>query len=576
MFVKLYCGLSCSPSCSRSQSQGQAELRLPCRTEQLKALSDNIFDVLVIGGGATGCGCALDAASRGLKTALLEVSDFSSGSSSKSSKLLHGGLHNLQSALRTLDTKQLLRMYDVLQERALFLKTAPHLVKPVAMVMPIEEYRDLPGQWLLLKLYDLLAGGSKLKASHFLSAKQTHFACPMLRTDNLKGSLVSYELQMDDARLCLALALTAARQGARVANYVQVQQLSPPDMTGIRLVIAKDLLTQQQLAVRATCVINAAGAFVDNVRLMDSKQSVAIARPTAGTHIVLPGYFARSCAVHGLQPGEVFAMPWQGHTLVGCSDGALGLEPMQTEVDELLDKFRQKIRPDVVLSKKHVLSAWKGLWPCVAGPVSRRPLLLASERRLLTIASGDWTNYRAMAEDTLDGAIKMLRLHPQSECCTHRLPLEGARHWTKELPLQLMRSFDLPADVAHHLSESYGTNAFTLLSAFDGCHGRLHDQLPHIEAEVHYAVLFEYALTAVDVLARRMRVAFVDVEAAMQMLPRVVQIMGWRLNWSPAVQEDQMLRTVRFLQAEMGMGTVTLSDSMTIAQAEMDKRIAAK
>lgn len=575
MFAKLYCPIRNSPHPGRQQqahTRAEDHQYLAPRRRQIDSLDSTIFDVLVIGGGATGCGCALDAASRGLKVALVEASDFGSGTSGKSSKLVHGGLRRLPLAISNLDSRKIGDMRDTLMERGLFQRNAPHLVSRVPMLMPLQSYAEMSRLWLILKVYDLLAGFSRVQSSQYLTPEQTHLACPLLKMDRLKGALVSYELQMNDARFCMALAMTAVRQGARVANYVQAQELSSPDEQGIRSCLARDLLSRRQLLVRSSSVVNATGPYVDGVRRLDSERAVAVARPAAGTHIVLPGYFARSHAIHSLGHDELFAMPWQGHTLVGCTTGPPGLAPTRQEVEVLLEKFRAKLRPDVELSTRHVLSAWKGLWTTICLP--DRPLV--SETGLITISGGNWTNYRAMAEAAVDAAVRYSQLPALCQCRTQNLPLDGSAGYTSQLSTDLVQCFGVPCDVADHLAHSYGCNAIRLLTAYDTAHQRLHPQFPHIEAEVHYAVEYEYALTAFDVLARRMRVAFLDVAAATQMLPRVVQIMGQRLKWSKPVQDAEVQRTIKFLQQEMGMGCVTVVDTIGAPQELEVKKSASK
>nr|XP_043068686.1 glycerol-3-phosphate dehydrogenase, mitochondrial-like [Drosophila bipectinata] len=577
MFAKLSCPIRSSPHPRRNSQQkvhsrAEDHHHLATRRRQIESLDSTIFDVLVIGGGATGCGCALDAASRGLKVALIEASDFGSGTSAKSSKLVHGGLRRLPMAINTLDTRKIGEMRDTLMERGLFLRNAPHLVSSVPMLMPLQSYAEMSRVWLILKLYDLLAGFSRVQSSHFLSPEETHLACPLLKMDRLRGALVSYELQMDDARLCMALAMTAARQGARIVNYVQAQQLSGPDQEGIRSCLARDLLSRRQILVRSNSVVNATGPYVDGVRRLDSEQAVAVAKPAAGTHIVLPGYFSRSHAIHSLGHDELFAMPWQGHTLVGCTSGPPGLAPTREEVEVLLEKFRAKLRPDVELNTRHVLSAWKGLWTTICLP--DRPLV--SETGLITISGGNWTNYRAMAEAAVEAAVRHFQLPVLCPCRTRNIPLDGSVGYTAQLATDLVQCFGVTYDVANHLVHSYGCNAFRLLTAFDTAHQKLHPQFPHIEAEVHYAVEYEFALTAFDVLARRMRVAFLDVAAATHMLPRVVEIMAQRLKWSKPVQDAEMQRTIKFLQQEMGMGFVTVVDTIDASQELEVRKSASK
>ncbi|KAH8285757.1 hypothetical protein KR018_002107 [Drosophila ironensis] len=538
------------------------EEQLASRRRIMESLDNTVYDVLVVGGGAVGCGCALDAASRGLKTALVEASDFASGTSSKSSKLIHGGLRRLPVALANLNRRMLGNVRESLRERSILQRNAPHMLRTVPMLTPVRSREEGSRLWLILKLYDLMAGlGSKMEASHFISAEETHLANPLLRMDGIRAALVSYELQMDDARLCMALAMTAVRHGARLANYVQVEKLAKPDINGVRACLAKDLLTRSHLVIRSIAVVNATGAYVDGMRRMDSERAVAVAKPAAGTHIVLPGYLARTHAIHGLGVDEIFAMPWEGHTLVGCTEGVLGLAPTRSEVELLLDKFREKLSPNVELNGSHVLSAWKGLWSSICLP--DRPLI--SELGLITISGGNWTTYRAMAEATINAVVREFQLPAMCRCRTKGIKLYGATGHAEHLADSIVRCFGVDYDVADNLVASYGCNAIRLLTAFNFAHQRLHPKFPYIAAEVHYAIEYEFALTAFDVLARRTRIAFLDVQAALQILPQVVSIMAARLKWSQEVQEAEIERTVKFLQQEMGMGSVTIGDPLVAA-----------
>lgn len=270
----------------------------PSREAQLLTLQNTSeFDILVIGGGATGSGCALDAVTRGLKTALVERDDFSSGTSSRSTKLIHGGVRYLQKAIMKLDIEQYRMVKEALHERANLLEIAPHLSAPLPIMLPVYKWWQLPYYWVGIKLYDLVAGSNCLKSSYVLSKSRALEHFPMLQKDKLVGAIVYYDGQHNDARMNLAIALTAARYGAATANYMEVVNLlkkKDPE-TGTERVSGarcKDVLTGKEFDVRAKCVINATGPFTDAVRKMDDQNATAICQPSAGVHIVMPGYYS--------------------------------------------------------------------------------------------------------------------------------------------------------------------------------------------------------------------------------------------------------------------------------------------
>ncbi|XP_062132778.1 probable glycerol-3-phosphate dehydrogenase, mitochondrial [Drosophila sulfurigaster albostrigata] len=563
----------------RHRSDGNEESwKLPTRRQHLKCLKEQNFDVLVIGGGAVGCGCALDAASRGLRTALIEAGDFANGASSKSSKLVEGSTIHLQASLRGGDLQQMLRLQEVLSERATMLKIAPHLNRVQPMLMPIYTAFRLPILWLGLKLYDAMSGMSNLRASHFLSKEATLNEFPLLRPHGLLGSLVYYDSQLDDARMCLALALTAVKYGATVTNYVKLNELLPVnEESNCRKAVVEDVLTEDSFVIKSQCLINATGAQTDVLRKLDDREVNAIVQPTLGTHMALPGHFGPSqCGLifpTGRQmDGQPFYMlPFENRTLVGC----LETEPEEPRrvypaanceaVDCLLEQTRQVLNDCVLVCPDHVLSSWSGVMPTIMCPssdaqseITSNYLLEVSNNNLITLAGGSWSCYRVMAAEAIDTAIDLCCLESQSEASnTHYVLLDGGEEYCPLLPINLVQNYDLPLDVAQHLADTYGCNAYQVLfKTTKSDRQRLHPNFPYIKAEVDYACQREYACQLVDVIARRLRVAFVDASAAFQMLPSVMSIMSKHLCWTACTQKLQLKAAKRFLMQQMGLGTI--------------------
>lgn len=551
---------------------------LPSREAQLLTLENTKeFDVLVIGGGATGSGCALDAVTRGLKTALVERDDFSSGTSSRSTKLIHGGVRYLQKAIMQLDVEQYKLVKEALHERANLLEIAPHLSAPLPIMLPVYKWWQLPYYWVGIKAYDLVAGSQCLKSSYVLSKSKALELFPMLQKDRLVGAIVYYDGQHNDARMNLAIALTAARYGAATANYTEVVGLlkkTDPE-TGTERVCGarcKDVLTGQEFDVRAKCVINATGPFTDSLRNMDSQETKKICQPSAGVHIVMPGYYSPD-NMGLLDPATsdgrvIFFLPWEKMTIAGTTDTPTEIThhpiPTEEDINFILTEVRNYLSSDVEVRRGDVLAAWSGIRPLVTNPnstdtqsISRNHVVDVSHSGLVTIAGGKWTTYRSMAEDTLDAAIKAHNLKA-GPCRTVGLFLEGGKDFAPTLYIRLVQDYGLESEVAQHLAATYGDKAFEVakLAKVTGKRWpivgkRLVSEFPYIEAEVKYA-LKEYACTAVDVISRRTRLAFLNVQAAEEALPRIVDIMGKELNWKEQKKKEELETAKQFLYYEMG------------------------
>ncbi|KAH9851776.1 DAO-domain-containing protein [Lenzites betulinus] len=552
----------------------------PSREQMLDALkaSNNPaeeFDLLIVGGGATGAGVAVDAASRGLKVALVERDDFSSGTSSKSTKLVHGGVRYLQKAVMELDYEQYKLVREALHERKIFLQTAPYLSAMLPIMLPIYKYWQVPYYWAGCKMYDILAGKENMESSYLMSKGKALEAFPMLKQDGLVGALVYYDGQHNDSRMNMALIMTAVKQGAIVANHVEVTSLDKNGTEGkIQGARVRDALTGKEWNIRAKGVVNATGPFSDALLTMDNPAHTPIVQPSSGTHITLPNYYSpRTMGL--LDPATsdgrvIFFLPWQGNTIAGTTDTPAEVTatplPQEEEIRWILEEVRRYLSPDIKVRRGDVLSAWSGLRPLVRNPnaastegLVRNHMIHVSDSGLLTIAGGKWTTYRAMAEETVDKAIEVFALQPKRGCVTEQLRLVGSDGWSRNMFIGLVQRYGLETEVAKHLSENYGDCAWTVLSLAQPTgktwplHGiRLAPGYPFIEAEVRYAVRHEYAQTAIDVIARRCRLSFLNAQATLDALPRVLEIMAEELHWSAARTAAEAAAATAFL-GSMGL-----------------------
>ncbi|KAJ8416964.1 hypothetical protein AAFF_G00328420 [Aldrovandia affinis] len=573
----------------------------PSRQAQLSALqSTEEFDVLVVGGGATGAGCALEAVTRNLKTALVERYDFSSGTSSRSTKLIHGGVRYLQKAIMKLDYEQYMMVKEALHERSNLLDIAPHLSAPLPIMLPVYKWWQLPYYWAGIKMYDLVAGGQCLKSSYVLSKTKALELFPMLKKDKLVGAIVYYDGQHNDARMNIAIALTAARYGAAIANYTEVMHLlkKTNPQTGIERVCGahcRDVITGQEFDVRAKCVINATGPFTDSLRKMDNQKTANICQPSAGVHIVIPGYYSPD-NMGLLDPATsdgrvIFFLPWEKMTIAGTTDTPTDVTahpiPMEEDINFILSEIRNYLSPDVEVRRGDVLAAWSGIRPLVIDPnskdtqsICRNHIVNISDSGLVTIAGGKWTTYRSMAEETLDAAARAHGL-TAGPSRTVGLMLEGAKDWTPTMYIRLVQDYGLEVEVAQHLASSYGGRAFEVakMAHVTGQRWpivgkRLVSEFPYIESEVLYAIK-EYACTATDVIARRTRLGFLNVRAADEALPRIVEIMGKQLGWSEQKQKEELATATQFLHYEMGYKSrseqLTNTSEISLATPEIER-----
>lgn len=490
------------------------------RNEKLARLGDR-FDLLVIGGGATGLGIAVDAQTRGLRTVLVEAGDFAQATSSRATKLVHGGVRYLASG-------QVHLVYEALRERKVMLTNAPHLVHPLGFLTPAYRWFELPYYGAGLKLYDLLSGKSSLGSTRLLGATKIRQLIPGIAAQGLKGGVLYFDGQFDDARLALALARTAEDHGALVLNYVRCSELTKADgqLSGA---VVEDVETGAQFTISAKAVINATGIFVDDVRKQDDGALPDLLAVSRGTHIVVaPETLGEGTAimVPKTRDGRViFAIPWLGKVVIGTTDipaTAVEMEPghQESEIEFLLETINPFLARK--LSRADVLSVFSGLRPLVKGAaaatskLSREHYIDASASGLITVAGGKWTTYRRMAEDTIDFAITK-GLLPQKKCVSKEVVLRGGRSALKSDD-PLARYGSDAASVAHLM-----TLDAELATPVD-------PELPFTAAEVVYAVREEMARTVEDLLSRRTRALLLDARAAQRAAPAVARLMARELE----------------------------------------------
>ncbi|EFW98610.1 glycerol phosphate dehydrogenase mitochondrial [Grosmannia clavigera kw1407] len=564
------------------------------------------YDMLVIGCGATGAGVALDAATRGLRVAVVERDDYSSGTSSKSTKLVHGGVRYLEKAVWNLDYAQYRLVREALKERKCFLQTAPHLSMWLPIMLPLDRWWKVPYYWMGTKCYDFLAGSEGIESSYFLTKSKAVDAFPMLKQDGLVGALVYYDGAHNDSRMNVSIAMTAALYGATVVNHMEVTSLTKDEagrLTGARArdcVPARNNKNADEVTIRARCVVNCTGPFTDGIRKMDDPGCTDIVAPASGVHIILPGYYSPG-KMGLIDPSTsdgrvIFFLPWQGNTIAGTTDepAVISKNPLPDEksIQWILGEISHYLSPDIQVRRGDVLAAWSGLRPLVRDPKATRTealvrnhLVDVSASGLLTCAGGKWTTYRQMAEECVDAAVRTfgLQTRPLSRLMS-KMPrisgsddvrLVGAHGFSRTLFINLIQHFGLETDVARHLTESYGDRAWTVGALcrptdrrFPARGDRLSQLYPFVDGEVRYAVLHEHAQTAVDVLARRTRLAFLNAQAALEALPRVIDIMAQELRWDRRRQDVEWKDTVAFLES-MGLPQPMLT--ATRAQVESGK-----
>jgi len=489
--------------------------------ENIKANSE--WDVIVIGGGATGLGVALDSATRNYKTLLLEGTDFAKGTSSRSTKLVHGGV-------RYLAQGDVALVLEALRERGLLRKNAPHLVKNQSFIIPNYNWWGKPFYTIGLTLYDLMAGHLGLGRSLPYSKKRTIKKLPAIKEKGLRGGVVYHDGQFDDARLAVNLAQSVIDNGGTAVNHFKVTDLIKENdsVTGVKAV---DLLSGENHTLYAKAVINATGVFADEIFQMDEAGGRRKVVPSQGIHLVVDHEFLggdHAIMIPKTDDGRVlFAVPWRGKVVIGTTDtlineASLEPKPLQEEIDFVLNTATRYLKKPI--KQSDVRSIFAGLRPLAAPKsdgkktkeISRSHKIIVSKSGLITITGGKWTTYRKMAQDTVDKAAQHCGLGKVS-CKTGKLQIHG-----------YMKNINLNDPLYVYGSE--GENIRNLVAENPGLEEKLHERLEFIKAEVVFACQNEMAMTLDDMLARRVRALFLDARAAEEMAPEVARLMAEELG----------------------------------------------
>lgn len=513
------------------------------RADQIRRLDARLepWDLIVVGGGATGVGVAIDAAARGYGVLLLERHDFGKGTSSRSTKLVHGGV-------RYLEQGNLSLVMEALRERGLLLENAPHLVRNLGFVVPAYDWWESPFYGVGLKLYNLLAGKYGFGASRILSKEETLERLPTINTEGLRGGVIYFDGQFDDARLLIHLVATAWEQGAALLNYAPVTGVTKDGIGFVNGVRFRDLESGLEREARARVIINATGAFSDSFRALADPAVEPIVAPSQGVHLVFDASFLSSASAimvpHTGDGRILFAIPWHGHVVVGTTDTPIDSTPLEPtafdrEIEFILETASRYLAKKP--TRADILSVFVGIRPLVkaegaanTASLSRSHTVRVENSGIITICGGKWTTYRHMAEDGVNQAATFARL-PERACMTASLNIHG----------------HLPNAERHGWLSVYGSDApkiRALMERDPALAAPLCERLPYTGAEIVWAAREEMARTVEDALARRTRALFLDARAAMEMAEIAAALMARELNrtaeWASA-QAAEFRETAR-------------------------------
>jgi glycerol-3-phosphate dehydrogenase len=531
------------------------------RSHHWERLQTEQFDLCIIGAGASGAGCALDAALRGLKVALIDRDDFAGGTSSRSTKLIHGGVRYLEQAFKNFDFAQLRQVQHGLHERHTVLSNAPHLARPLALITPVGSWFEGLYFRIGLWLYDRFASkNDTLPKSRWITRKAAQELIPRLH-DKFHSAVKYYDGQLDDARYALALVQSAVAAGAAAVNHAALIGFQHDASGGLQAAHVRDGLGNAQISIRASVFLNCTGPFADPIRRMANPDLEPRISPSKGVHVILPqsvmGNDVAALLIPKTPDGRmVFAIPFGGSTLLGTTDTPYKepeKEPVldSNEVDWLLETLEPYVSWPV--DRSAVRAGFGGLRPLISVPAaagrSTKTLLrdheveVDAKSGLLSLLGGKWTTYRIMAKDAVDAVCQ--RLQRQATCQTATHKLWGGAHFNVQKDLaQWAAQQGVSEPTARHLTDNYGDQAERVLEVARSVERGLeplHGAYPFVRGEVVYAARYEMCATIRDFVARRVRLEILDWAAAQAVVPQVAQLLGRTLGWSTAKEQQQVI-----------------------------------
>ncbi|GAB3908237.1 FAD-dependent oxidoreductase [Larkinella knui] len=533
------------------------------RNDHLQEAENQDFDICIIGGGATGAGCLLDAQSRGLKAILIEKHDFASETSSKSTKLIHGGVRYLEQAVKQADLNQYHMVKKALRERLTLIRNAPHLAHPLALLTPCMSWMEGIYYTAGLKMYDTLSGDLSIGKSEWLNKEEALKRNPSL-THKIHSAVLYYDGQLNDARYNMSLVKTAMQYGAVALNHAEARTFEKDAAGRLAVLHVRDSLTGRLLRVRAKRFINATGPFADRIRLLANPEMGVRMRVSKGVHIIVPGELMPSDAailVPKTDDGRVvFIIPYNGKLMIGTTETESELgesEPVveRAEVDYLLSYVNRYFEKPIMADQ--VIAGFAGLRPLLQADPNADTKQLVRDHEvevdqtsgLISILGGKWTTYRLMAKDTIDKFYE-LQEQPEEPCITDHIKLVGADGYADDFWKVLVSKYAVPEAVAKHLNRQYGTESLEIAQLMHDrpdWKERLSDQLPNTKAEVVFVVRAEMAQTLKDVLARRFGLELTDWDSSDRISETVADLMADELGWT----DDERQKAVFDYHAEI-------------------------
>jgi glycerol-3-phosphate dehydrogenase len=537
------------------------------RVASFERIAEKAFDLCVIGGGATGAGCALDAQLRGLRTVLLESKDFGSGASTASTKLVHGGVRYLEQAVKKLDISEYRMVKAALTERVRMLRHAPHLAHATEFLVPVFSWAEAAYYRIGMKMYDAIAGKNNLVSSGFLSRKDALVRMPMLRGDGLYGVVSYSDGQFDDARYDISLVATFVEAGGEALNHAGVVRFEKDASGKLTSAMVRDGVTGAEFVVKARTFVNATGPASDVVRQLALPDAKRRLRPSKGVHILFPLDDSGSqdaLLVPKTEDGRViFAVPWQGRLLVGTTDDEATPETKMVVLREEVEYLLRQVNPYLAkpLRLENVVSGYSGLRPLVAATdeegtkelIRDHEVEVENTTGLISILGGKWTTYRLMAEDTIN-AVQRRMGGKVTPTLTKNYPLVGAQGYERQYWRTLVQQYSVTEATAKHLARKYGTRSEYVLKLAQTDHllgEPIVAGLPYLRAEVVYCIRNEMAQTIEDILARRLGMQLYDWRASLRAAPVVADLLARDLNWSSVTKEQDLAGYTANIRASM-------------------------